>query len=552
MLKQLTIQNYALIQNLELSFGEGLTIITGETGAGKSIMLGGLGLVLGKRADFSVLQDKNKKCVVEVVFDLSNYSFQSFFADHDLDFENQTLIRREINPQGKSRAFINDTPVRLEILKSLGLLLVDVHSQHQSLLLGDLSFQLEVIDAIAGNAEDLRRYQSKFDDFKKLEKEWHELEEKSAKASEEVDFLNFQYKELEDLSPVEGEQDALEKEQKMFSNLENIKSELNEVSQSLSEQEGSVVSVLAGLKSKLDNLSNQHEKIKELNDRFKSAFLELDDIASEIQQENENLVFDPERAQLVEDRLSAIYHLEQKHRVNSVGELLEIMHAIDLKLNKISSYEDELKHMKQQIQQASSELRKIAGKLSTKRAKAFPEFKKKAEEIMAMLGMPNATIDWKHEKQEELHRTGLDKVEMLFSANKGSDSQAINKVASGGELSRLMLSIKSILADYKQLPTIIFDEIDSGVSGDIADKMGNILKKMGQHRQVISITHLPQLAAKGQHHYFVYKETNKEKTVSAIKQLTEAERIDHLAVMLSGSSTSQAALDNAKELLKEE
>lgn len=552
MLKQLTIQNYALIQNLELAFGDGLSIITGETGAGKSIMLGGLGLVLGNRADFSVLQDKSKKCVVEVIFDLSAYSLEGFFEENDLDFETQTIIRREISPQGKSRAFVNDTPVRLEVVRNLGLLLVDVHSQHQSLLLGDATFQLEVLDAIAGNAKDLKIYQREFDAYKVLQKELRLLEEKAAKESAETDFLNFQFRELEDLSPVAGEQEELERDEKMYSNLEEIKSNISEVVSVLIEQEESILTVMSGIKTKLENTGKQHAEIQILSERFKSVLLELDDLASELQQEDEKLVFDPERAQQIEERLSAIYHLEQKHRVSSVEELLELKEVIDAKLSEIESFDGELQKLRSRIQTDLKQLESISEKLSANRVAAFPKFKTQVEGIMALLGMSNAKIDWKHEKHAELQRNGSDKVELLFSANKGSESQAINKVASGGELSRLMLAIKSILADHKQLPTIIFDEIDSGVSGDIADKMGNILKTMGQHRQVISITHLPQLAAKGQHHYFVYKETDDEKTTSAIKKLSESERIDQLAVMLSGSSTSQAALDNAKELLKQQ
>lgn len=552
MLKQLSIQNYALIQNLELSFGNGLNIITGETGAGKSIMLGGLGLALGNRADFSVLQERDKKCAVEVVFDLGNYSIQDFFQEQDLDYETETIIRREINPQGKSRAFINDTPVRLEVLRKLGNLLVDVHSQHQSLLLGDLEFQLEVIDAIAGNAVDLNTYHLKYDEYRKLKKELQILEEKAANSSTEVDFLNFQFQELEELSPDKGEQETLESEQKTLSNLEDIKYDLSEISNALTEQEESVVSVLSGLKNKLEGICRQHESLNPLKERFNSVFLELDDIASELLQENEKLVFDPERAQQVEERLSAIYHLEQKHRVNSVEELLEVMQTIDQKLNEIGSFDAEIENVKSKIELLSRELNSVAERISSKRIKSFPEFKRKTEDILTQLGMSNAIIEWSHSTNENLQKNGIDNVELLFSANKGSKSQTINKVASGGELSRLMLAIKSILADYKQLPTIIFDEIDSGVSGDIADKMGNILKNMGKHRQVISITHLPQLAAKGQQHYFVYKQIEDNSTVSAIKKLSEAERIDQLAVMLSGSSTSQAALDNARELLKEE
>ena len=549
MLKQLSIQNYALIQNLEINFNSGLSIITGETGAGKSILLGGLGLVLGNRADFSVLQEKDKKCIVEVSFNLSAYKLNNFFHKHDLDYEDETNLRREITPQGKSRAFINDTPVKLDVLRKIGEMLIDIHSQHQSLRLGESVFQLEVVDAVAGNQDLIKKYKSGFSSFSSMSKSMEVLKDKAALASTEEDFLKFQFNELEELAPVKGEQEEIEREQETLNHLEEIKKVLHESSFALSEQEGSMISQLSEIKNNLENISRHHEKSKELSERLKSAYLEIEDIASEISEENEKLNLDPERAQIIEDRLSAIYQLQQKHRVNSIEELLQIKGNIDEKLNTISSYDLEIEKLEIQLEEAKKELREIAKKLSQNRKKSFPIIKKKIEEILSSVGMPNATIEVHHKVSEEIHKNGIDELEILFSANKGSAPQAIHKVASGGEMSRLMLAIKSVLADYKHLPTIIFDEIDSGVSGDVANKMGNILKSMANNRQVISITHLAQLAAKGSDHFFVYKKIVDGKTLSIIRKLENQERVEQLATMLSGETLSQAALDNARELL---
>lgn len=551
MLKQLSIKNYALIQELEITFNPGLTTITGETGAGKSILLGGLGLALGNRADFSALQDKGKKCVIEVLFDLSAYKLNKFFERNDLDFEVQSLIRREITPQGKSRAFINDTPVNLDVLRKLGDFLMDVHSQHQSLKLGDTAFHMDVVDTIAENSAKLKDYRLAYTEYSQQKKVLEELKTSAAAASTEEDYLKFQFNELEELSPREAEQEELEKEQQSLEHIEEIKKVLTEVAYSMSEQEASILSNLSEFKNKLEAISNYHQNSQALAERMKSAIIELSDIAHEVSSENEKLQYDPERNQIIEDRLSAIYHLQQKHKVGTVAELLELMETFDIKLNEIANYDLQIEKLQKDLDTKLKDLKEKAKEISTQRIKAFPKLKSKLEKLLSTIGMPHAKLEMKHSISDQIHKNGLDELEILFTANKGSEPQSIQKTASGGELSRLMLAIKSVLADYRQLPTIIFDEIDTGVSGDVANKMGNILKNMSVNRQVISITHLPQLAAKGSDHLFVHKKTINGKSNSVIRRLTEQERLEQLAIMLSGESMTQAALDNARELLNQ-
>ena len=550
MLKHLSVQNYALIDQLEVDLSEGLTIITGETGAGKSILLGALGLIAGSRADTQSLQDKTKKCIIEAAFSIKEYALKPFFESHELDYEAVTTIRREINPEGKSRAFINDTPVTLNQLKELGERLIDIHSQHQTLSLNGSDFQLSVTDAFAKHEQLLHDYQSDHTTYRSLEKQLAALIEREAQAKKDLDYFQFQFNELEDAGLKAGEQTGMEQELETLNNAEEIKSTLSKAAFSLSGGEQNLLSSLGEIRTMLNGMAKFKPEIAELSARINSSYIELKDISNELESIEQEVVYDPKQIELLNDRLDAVYRLQQKHQVKSVEELIAIKEEISNKLLDFSSLENEIEKVKAALDKIKKSLSAKAKTLSDNRKKVIPKIEKEIASLLAALSMPNAQLKIDQQTGETFMFSGTDRISFLFSANKGSDFKELNKVASGGELSRLMLSIKSLIAQLTALPTIIFDEIDTGVSGDVADKVGSIMNAMAAKMQVITITHLPQIASKGSSHLFVYKEDKNNKTYSNIKKLSDAERVQEIAKMLSTGNPTEAAISNAKELLK--
>lgn len=550
MLKHLSVQNYALIDQLEVEFADGLTIITGETGAGKSILLGALGLIAGSRADTQSLQDKSKKCIIEAAFNIKGYALNNFFNEHELDYEAVTTIRREINPEGKSRAFINDTPVTLNQLKDLGERLIDIHSQHQTLSLNGADFQLSVVDAFAKHESLLNEYKTEYKNFRSLEKQLNELIEKEAQAKKDMDYFQFQFNELEDANLKAGEQAALEQELETLNNAEDIKLNLSKAAFGLSGGEQNLLSSLNEIKNILNGLSKFKPEIAELNTRINCSYIELKDISNELEALEQEILYDPKRIEILNDQLDAIYRLQQKHQVKTIEELIAIKDELSNKLLDFSSLESEIEKVKTLLERSNKTLSASAKTISENRKKVIPKIEKEIGSLLSSLSMPNAQLKIEQKAMETYSVNGIDKINFLFSANKGSEFKELNKVASGGELSRLMLSIKSLIAQLTALPTIIFDEIDTGVSGDVADKVGSIMNTMSGKMQVITITHLPQIASKGGSHLFVYKEDKNNKTYSNIKKLSADERVQEIAKMLSTGNPSAAAISNAKELLK--
>ncbi|MBN8696821.1 MAG: DNA repair protein RecN [Bacteroidetes bacterium] len=550
MLKHLSVQNYALIDQLEVEFADGLTIITGETGAGKSILLGALGLIAGSRADIQSLQDKSKKCIIEAAFNIKGYALNDFFNEHELDYEAITTIRREINPEGKSRAFINDTPVTLNQLKDLGERLIDIHSQHQTLSLNGADFQLSVVDAFAKHESLLNEYKTEYKNFRSLEKQLNELIEKEAQAKKDMDYFQFQFNELEDANLKAGEQAALEQELETLNNAEDIKLNLSKAAFGLSGGEQNLLSSLNEVKNILNGLSKFKPEIAELNTRINSSYIELKDISNELEALEQEILYDPKRIEILNDQLDAIYRLQQKHQVKTIEELIAIKDELSNKLLDFSSLESEIEKVKALLERSDKTLSEKAKTISENRKKVIPKIEKEIGSLLSSLSMPNAQLKIEQKAMETYSANGIDKINFLFSANKGSEFKELNKVASGGELSRLMLSIKSLIAQLTALPTIIFDEIDTGVSGDVADKVGSIMNTMSGKMQVITITHLPQIASKGGSHLFVYKEDKNNKTYSNIRKLSADERVQEIAKMLSTGNPSAAAISNAKELLK--
>lgn len=550
MLAHLTVQNYALIDQLEVDLVKGLTIITGETGAGKSILLGALGLIAGNRADTQSLQDKTKKCIIEATFNVKGYSLKDFFKEHELDYEEKTTIRREINPEGKSRAFINDTPVTLNQLKELGERLIDIHSQHQTLSLNGTEFQLSVVDAFAKHESVLEEYASEYKNYKTLEKQLAELIEKEAQAKKDLDYFQFQFNELEDAGLKAGEQSDMEQELETLNNAEEIKSALSKAAHGLTGGEQNLLSSLSEIRSILNAMAKFKPEIAELNTRINSTYIELKDIGNELESIEQSVVYDPKQIEKLNTKLDAIYRLQQKHQVKTVEELIAIKDELSNKLLDFSSMEAEIEKLNQALDKSKKTITAKAKTISDNRKKVIPKIEKEIASLLAALSMPNAALKAEQTETGTFTATGTDKINFLFSANKGSDFKELNKVASGGELSRLMLCIKSLIAELTALPTIIFDEIDTGVSGDVADKVGSIMNTMAAKMQVITITHLPQIASKGSSHLFVYKEDKQNKTYSNIKKLDAAERVQEIAKMLSTGKPTDAAINNAKELLK--
>jgi len=566
MLQKLTINNYALIDNLEIGFGRGLNILTGETRAGKSIILGALSLILGQRAESRYFFNQQKKCVIEGSFKIGDFHLKSFFEDNDLDYEAETVLRREISADGKSRAFVNDTPVNLNSLKQLGEKLIDIHSQHATLEINDPEFQLLVVDAVAKHADLLNDYQTKFRAYKKATTKLHELIEESEKAKADLDYFQFQFDELEKASLNAQEQELLEKELYALTNAEEIKRNLFGAYYLLQEGEASALIQLREAGQQLGILEKFDAQIEELHQRLNSTIIELKDIAAEVEVIEQRTHTNDARVDEVNTRLSLLYNLQKKHRVNSNTELLEIQDDLSDKIQKVLFSDEAVEKLQKQLAADKTELEKLAGKLSANRLKAIPAIEKQVMTTLAEMGMANSALKIERsplstkggiEKADPgnppsggLGANGADQIRFLFSANKGHALAEMSKVASGGELSRLMLSIKSLIAQYTALPTIIFDEIDTGVSGEVANKVGQIMENLSANLQVITITHLPQIASKGQNHYFVYKDDSTATTYTRIKQLDNKERILEIAKMLSGDKPGESALQNARELLK--
>ncbi len=557
MLKHLSIQNYALIDNIEIDFSDGLTIITGETGAGKSILLGALGLIAGNRADAQSLQDKTKKCIIEASFNIKGYSLKEFFFGNELDYELTTNIRREVSPEGKSRAFINDTPVTLNQLKELTENLIDIHSQHQTLTLNGSEFQLSVVDAYAQHSDLLTEYATNFKLFKTLEKALNELLLRESQAKKELDYFQFQFNELEDANLKAGEQPEMEQELETLNNAEEIKLNLSKTAFGLNGGEQNILSSLNEIKLILSSFAKFKPEINELSTRLNSSHIELKDISNELDNIEQGIIYDPKLIEELTLRLDTIYRLQQKHQVKTVEDLITIKDELSNKLLEFSSLEKEIEKTKKELDAVQKSLITLAKKIAANRKRVIPKIEKEIASLLSSLSMPNAQLKINQivrmdsfGETENLTINGIDKINFLFSANKGSDFKDLNKVASGGELSRLMLSIKSLIAQLTALPTIIFDEIDTGVSGDIADKVGSIMNLMAKAMQVITITHLPQIASKGQTHLFVYKEEKNNKTFSNIKKLSAEERVQEIAKMLSTGTPTVSAIKNAKELLK--
>ncbi|MDB4048333.1 DNA repair protein RecN [Polaribacter sp.] len=549
MLTQLSINNYALINHLSIDFSSGLSIITGETGAGKSILLGALGLVLGNRADLSSLKDTSTKCIVEAKVAISNYSLQDFFISVDLDYEAETIIRREILPSGKSRAFVNDTPVTLNVLNELRSKLIDVHSQHQTMQLSDASFQFEILDALAKNTDRIASYKRGFIQLSSLKKELLSLETAQKEANKQYDYNLHLFTELEDANIKEDEQSGLEEKLEKLNNIEDIKLNLSESLELSIHEEIGLQNVLNTLEFKISKIASFSKEYQELADRITSIKIEMDDIVSELETANENVDFNPNEVEEINDRLQLLYNLQKKHYVNSNQELLLVFEELSDKVRQVESAEGELNNKKEQILAISEKLDAVAEKISKARTSAIPKLTKQLEFLLTDLGMENARFSIKATLTNTYFNNGKDHLEFLFSANKGGNFGELKKVASGGELSRIMLSVKKVLSENTQLPTIIFDEIDTGVSGEVSNKIAAIMGQMGNNMQVIAITHLPQIAAKGGNHYKVYKEEINGVTTTNLKQLSTEERIKEIAEMLSGKDISDSAMIHAKELL---
>ena len=549
MLKSLSIKNYALIDHLQVNFNDGFSIITGETGAGKSILLGGLSLILGKRADLSNLKDTSKKCIIEAVFNVSNYKLKGLFEAEDFDYEEQTIIRREILPSGKSRAFVNDSPVNLKGLQVLGERLIDIHSQHQTMQLTDNGFQFQIIDALANNDAILQDYKVELKSYKKLQKDLKELLTFQAEAIKEHDYNSFLLSELVEANLVDGEVETLEEEYETLNNIEGIQEKLSEAHQLLSEEEIGVLGSLTNLKNVFQKLSGISSKYEDLFNRVNSSLIEMDDVFSEVDTLQEELDADPARLEVVDSKLKAIHNLMQKHVAEDVAELIQIKNALEEKVSATESLDENIQKKENEILTKTKQINKISKEINKTRVAVIPQLKKELETILASLGMPNAQFKIEATLKDAFFANGQDELTFLFSANKGGQFNELKKAASGGELSRIMLAIKSVLSNYIQLPTIMFDEIDTGVSGEISNKMGDIMQDMSKTMQVFSITHLPQVAAKGHSHFKVYKEDVDDVTRTNLVKLNHDERIVEIAQMLGGIEMSSSAIAHAKELL---
>ena len=551
MIKQLYIKNFTLIDEQTTTFDAGFSVITGETGAGKSIILGAIGLLLGNRADTKLIKADKDRCVVEAHFDLSKYDLQPFFIDNDIDYDAQDcIVRREINTNGKSRAFINDTPVSLAQMRDLGERLVDIHSQHQNLLLNKEDFQLDVLDTIAQNVQQKDAYTKVFNDYKAASKRLEELKADIEKNKANEEFLRFQYEELHSAALKSGEQEELEQQSEMMNHAEDIKSSLYSAENALNNEQNGIVGQLRSINSQLNNIAGVFPSINELLERTESSYIELKDIAHEINQQLEQVDFNPRLQEEINQRLDTLYTLQQKHHVATVDELIDLHDQMEKSLNQIENSDEQLQELEKQVSILHASCIEKARALTKTRTQAALTVEKEMQKYLVPLGIPNVRFQVQT-TAKDLSADGADKVAFLFSANKSTPMQPVSQVASGGEIARVMLSLKAMISGAKKLPTIIFDEIDTGVSGRVAEKMAQIMHDMGaNNRQVISITHLPQIAAMGNTHYRVTKEETANGTISHLTRLTPEERINEIAQMLSGSEVTQAAISNAKELLK--
>jgi DNA repair protein RecN (Recombination protein N) len=550
LLKKLHIQNYALFDSVEVDFPPNLAIITGETGAGKSILLGALSLLLGERAEVELVNDKAKKCIVEGEFKSASSEVKNFFQQNDLDYHPEIIIRREVSPTGKSRAFINDTPVNLTQLKSLTSRLIDIHSQNENLLLNENEFQFYVLDAYAAHAKLIAEYKQKFYKYKKINAELEELLNKENEARKEKDYLEFQMKEMLDAALIEGEDKKIEEELELLKHAEQIKANLSFSEQSLTSGEKNVTGFLNEIRAKINAIASINPALGELRTRLDNAIIDIKDIAAEIESLEQKINYDPNRVNLLTERLETIYHLAHKHRVNTVGELLKVQDEINNRLTGISSLEEEITRLSNEKISLESGLKSMAVKISSGREKVVPPLQKEIQKNLLELGMPNAQFIIDKQTTDTLGIFGMDTVKFLFSANKGKELREVEKVASGGELSRLMLVIKALIATSSELPAIVFDEIDAGVSGKVAGQVADLVLRISKSMQVIMITHLPQIASRGDAHYLVYKEDVHNKTVTRIKKLSPEERVEEIARMISSGKPGSSALKTAAELLE--
>lgn len=551
MLQSISIQNYALIDVLDITFDRGFSVITGETGAGKSIILGAIGLLLGQRADVKAIKNGASKCVIEAHFDISNYEMRAFFERNELEYDtNECILRREVHASGKSRAFINDTPASLALMKELGEQLVDVHSQHQNLLLSKDNYQLDVLDTLASDDKELTAYKEAYHAYRKVTDELKRLTDLEEQSKSDEDYIRFQLEQLDEAKLVEGEDEELEDEEQILSHAEEIKEGLYSAEQLLLGDEGGILAELKRITGTLHTLSQRSQTIAQLSQRFDELSIELKELARDVVREQESIEVNPARLELVNERLNLIYTLEKKHHVNSLSELIQVQEEYRARLNAISSFGEQIEELQKQKDLLYNKVADVMALLTAKRTNAAKEIEQEIQTRLMPLGMPNVRFQVQVTPKSSFDVTGGDNVSFLFSANKNGTLQPIASVASGGEIARVMLSIKAMIAGATQLPTIIFDEIDTGVSGEIADKMADIMQEMGECMQVISITHLPQIAAKGKAHYKVYKQDNEISTSSNIRRLKQEERVEEIAHMLSGATLTDAAVNNAKELLK--
>ena len=549
MLKQLYIRNYALIEELTIDLSNGLTILTGETGAGKSIILGALGLVLGKRADISSLKNNKEKCIVEAKFTIGRYNLKEFFSNHDLDFEEDTILRREILPSGKSRAFVNDTPVTLPVINELKSFLIDIHSQNQTLQLSDTNYQFYILDSLSKNHENVKEYRSELNQFKSLTAELEEIERHQREVHQQYDYNLHLYNELDEAQLEIGEQEELESKLEKLNNVEDIKRSLSEAIYLSMDDEAGLQNALYTLEQNVSKIAPFAKEYEELSNRISSLKIEFDDIVNELENENENVEYDPIQLERLNDRLQLIFQLQKKHYVATIEELLEVYETLSKKVQSVENSEAIVTAKKLEIEVSRKNLNRISAIISKNRNSVLSSFQSELENILYNLGMQHTQFHINLSGSDEFLSNGKDKLDFLVSTNKGANFGDLKKVASGGELSRIMLSIKRILSQNTFLPTIIFDEIDTGVSGEISNKIAAIMQEMSSNMQVLAITHLPQIAAKGTHHFKVFKEDNQSVTLTRIKELSSDERIVEIAEMLSGKNVSESAITHAKQLL---